>query len=210
MWANQSWVSSDFSETWVFLLILSWRHTWCVCSAVRADLTFHHVLLFQDMANGKHLGTWSTGFPDLQVHHDDPLLASRVQCSLVFMAGGLQEILEDQKTNLNPEDSALHLELKDAVLSVNTLSHCLKEVLGGECQPKPSAPKMPQSVFARKQWSHTLLEDAKTYLGWLQHKLKSQNIKYKDKNTFKFIKSKYIRCLEGRGYMVKSFKHIIF
>lgn len=190
---------------WSFLVhpYLDFVKTQMMCLfCSETDLIFHHGLLFQDKANGRHLGTWSPGFPDLQVHHDDLLLASRVQCSLVFMAGGLQEILKDQIKNLNPEDSALHLKLKDAVFTVNTLDHCLKEVLGGECQPKPSSPKMPQSAFARKQWSHTLLEEAKTYLGWLQQKINSQNIKYKDKNTFKYMKATYVRYLEGSGYMV--------
>lgn len=163
-------------------------------------LMFHHGLLLQDQANGKHLGTWSPGFPDLQVHRDEPLLASRVQCSLVVMAGGLQEILEDQMKNLNPEDRALHLQLKDTVLSVNVLSHCLQEVLGGRCQPKPHPPKMPQAAFARKQWSHTLLEEATSYLEWLQLKMRSQKMKRQDKNTLKYMK--YVKYLEGSGYLV--------
>lgn len=162
----------------------------------------HHSLLFQDKSNGKHLGTWYPGFPDLQVAHNSSLLASEVQCSLVFVAGGLQEILEDQIKNLNPEDWALHLNLKKAVFTINTLSHCLHEVLGGECQPKPSSPQMPKAAFARKQWSHTLLEEAKTYLGWLQQKLKSQNNEYNDKDTLNHIKVTYVRYLKGSGYMV--------
>lgn len=164
-------------------------------------LIFHHSLLFQDKANGKHLGTWPPGFPELLVHHNSPLLGSRVQCSLVFMAGGLQEILEDQRTNLNPEDLALHQKLKDTASTVNTLSHCLKEVLGGECRPKPRPPKIPQPVFERKQWSHTLLEEAETYLGWLQRKIRDQIIRCKDKNTFAHMKATHKRFLEGSGYM---------
>lgn len=162
----------------------------------------HYAFLFQDKANGKHLGNWSPGFPELHVHYDEPLLASRVQCKLLFIVGGLQEILEDQRKNLNPEDFGLHLKLKDAILTINTLSHCLKEVLGGECQSRPNLPKMPLYVFARKQWSHTLLEEAKTYLGWLHDKTKSQNIKYKVKNTFKYMKAMHVRYLEVSGYKV--------
>lgn len=118
------------------------------------------------------------------------------------MAGGLQEILEDQRTNLNPADLALHQKLKDAAFTVNALNHCLKEVLGGECQPKPHPPKMPHSDFARKKWSHTLLEEAETYLGWLQRKIRGQIIKYKDKNSFAHMKATYKRYLEGSGYMM--------
>lgn len=49
-------------------------------------------------------------------------------------------------------------------------------------------------------------KQAKTYLGWLQDKMKIQNIKYKlkkkQKKNFKYMKATYVRYLEGSAQRV--------
>ncbi|CAJ1069496.1 uncharacterized protein LOC121606202 [Xyrichtys novacula] len=127
-----------------------------------------------EKANGKHLGTWSPGFPELEVHKNSSLNGPEAQCSLLFMVKGLEKVLQDQKTNLNPEDLPLHQKLKEAISRVNMLAGCVKEILGGECSPKPSPPTMPKHVFERKQWSHTLLKSARDYLNWMEGKFEVQ------------------------------------
>lgn len=126
-------------------------------------------LLFQDKANGQHLGIWSPGFPELQVPQKSPHNGSKIQCSLLFMEEALKKILDDQQNNLNPKDTSLHENLNNSINSVNMLAGCVKEILGGQCLSAPSPPKMPKHVFERKQWSHTLLKEAKHYLTWLEH-----------------------------------------
>lgn len=158
-------------------------------------------LLFQDKANGKHLGTWSPGFPELQVQQSSPLQGSKVQCCLLFMAQGLEIVLEDQKTNLNPEDASLHGKLRDAICTVKMLAVCVREILRGECLQKPSPPKMPKHVFERKQWSHTLLKTARDYLGWLERKIGLQITKVKGKNKRKHTEATHERYL-GSGYLL--------
>lgn len=126
-------------------------------------------LLFQDKANGQHLGIWFPGFPELQVQPKSAHNGSKIQCCLLFMEDALKRILDDQQNNLNPKDTSLHVNLYNATQRVNTLVGCVKEILGGQCLSVPSPPKMPKHVFERKQWSHTLLKAAKHYLAWLEH-----------------------------------------
>nr|XP_046241478.1 uncharacterized protein LOC124057374 [Scatophagus argus] len=167
-------------------------------SLVEASLTSF------DEANGKHLGTWFPGFPELQVHQNSALIGSKVQCSLLFMTKGLDKVLEDQEKNLNPQDVSLHQKLRDTIFRVNMLTECVKQILGGECLPKPSPPEMPKHAFNRKQWSHTLLKTAKDYLGWLECKLGFQISKVKGKNKIKCTDSEATsqRYLEGSGYLL--------
>ncbi|KAK2901762.1 hypothetical protein Q8A73_011508 [Channa argus] len=124
-----------------------------------------------DEANGKRLGTLSTDFPELIVHKNSSFSGSEVQCSLSFMAQGLGQILEDQRDNLNPGDVSLHTKLEETIVRVSMLTNCLKQILGGECSPKPPPPIMPVHTFKRKQWCHTLLKETRDYLDWLEHKL---------------------------------------
>lgn len=49
----------------------------------------------------------------------------------------------------------------------------MKDFLGGNCSAALPSPKMPTTNFERKQWSHTLLETATEYLGWLEQKIQS-------------------------------------
>ncbi|XP_060894380.1 uncharacterized protein LOC132974367 [Labrus mixtus] len=172
-----------------------------------------------DEANGKHLGTWSPGFPELQVNINSSLHGSKVQCSLIFIAQGMEKILEDQKSNLNPEDSRLHKKLRETISRVNMLAVCMKQTLGGECIPAPPLPVMPKHVYERKQWSHTLLKTAKDYLNWLEDKIEVHMSTVKEKKKIKhidtraIIKGKYKMrhkvadgtrqdYLEGRGYLL--------
>ncbi|XP_008290583.1 uncharacterized protein LOC103365032 [Stegastes partitus] len=157
-----------------------------------------------DEANGKHLGAWSPGFPELQVHQNAPVVGSEVQCGLIFMAKGLEEVLKDQKDNLNPGDTALHKKLHDTISRVKLLATCLKNVLGGECPSKPSPPAMPEHAFERKQFGHTLLKTAKHYLDWLQRKLVVHVFKMKEANKVKpkVIKVTPQRYLEGSRYQL--------
>lgn len=166
-------------------------------------------LLFQDEANGKHLGTWSPGFPDLHVHQNSPISGSKVQCSLIFMVQGLEKILEDQSTNLNPGDVSLHRHLSDTIFSVNMLATCLRSILGGECSSQPSPPVMPKYAFQRKQWSHTLLTTAKHYLAWLESKLEIYISKGKGKNNIKRKLPQHLTYLEGSGYLLQIFHQLI-
>lgn len=111
------------------------------------------------------------------------------------MAKGLEKILEDQKKHLNTEDFSLHEKLGESIARVNMLSACAKESLGGECSPEPSPPKMPKHAFDRKQWSHTLLQAARDYLGWLKLKLGVQMSKI-------MVKKAHHRYLEGSGHLL--------
>ncbi|KAK2837991.1 hypothetical protein Q5P01_015203 [Channa striata] len=157
-----------------------------------------------DKANGKHLGTWSPGFPELHVHDNASFNGSKVQCSLIFMDHGLGRILEDQRNNLNPEDVLLHKLLEDTVSRVSMLTNCVKHILGGECSPKPPRPEMPVHAFERKQWSHTLLKEARDYLDWLERKFEPQTSKVKGtvKRKRKVVKPRYLKYLEGSGYLL--------
>ncbi|XP_023272891.1 uncharacterized protein LOC111663070 [Seriola lalandi dorsalis] len=157
-----------------------------------------------DEANGKHLGTWSPGFPELHVHQNSPLISSKVQCSLLFMAQGLGEVLQDQRGNLNPKDVPLHKELEATISQIYMLAKCVKNILGGECPSKPIPPKMPISVFERKQWSHTLLKTARDYLNWLEHNVQVHISMVKARNNRKHkvpvvMRQKYY---EGSGYLL--------
>ncbi|XP_042343464.1 uncharacterized protein LOC121943921 [Plectropomus leopardus] len=157
-----------------------------------------------DKANGAHLGTWSPGFPELQVHQNSPLVGAKVQCSLLFMAQGLRKILEDQRNNLNPTDVSLHEKLKNAISKVNMLTTCMKDTLEGECSDKPPPPNMPQNTFEKKQWSHTLLKTARDYLTWLESKFVVQIAKVKGKNKMKHSASNATlkKHLEGSSYLL--------
>lgn len=173
-----------------------------VMSKINLPVKFTVALLFQDTANGNHLGTWSPGFPELQVQENSPLHGSKCQCSLLFMAQGLEKVLEDQKSNLNPGDVSLHKKLRDTISRVNMLAACVKQVLGGECSQKPSPPKMPKHAFDRKQWSHTLLKTAKNYLAWMEQKIKVRVSKVKGKNKIKHTEEPFQGKLEGSGYLL--------
>ncbi|XP_055367694.1 uncharacterized protein LOC129604595 [Betta splendens] len=151
-----------------------------------------------DEANGKHLGTWSPGFPELQVHRNSPVVQSKVQCSLIFMAQGLGKVLEDQRSNLNPLDVSLHKELKNAIARINMLANCLKSVYGGECSSPPPPPTMPRDTFERKQWSHTLLKTSTVYLEWLHRTLKV----YKGTNNTDSAQSRHQGYREGSEYLL--------
>ncbi|XP_037633963.1 uncharacterized protein LOC119493042 [Sebastes umbrosus] len=155
-------------------------------------------------ANGEHLGTWSPGFPELQVHDDSTLNGSKVQCSLLFMGKGLQKILEDQQNNLNPTDVSLHEKLRNAISSVNNLVVCAKHIQGGECSPEPSPPIMPTSAFEKKQWSHTLLKTARDYLDWLERKfvVRISKVKGKNKTKGETPEATLQKYLEGSGYLL--------
>ncbi|KAM7415731.1 hypothetical protein PAMA_017999 [Pampus argenteus] len=139
-------------------------------------------------ANGNHLGTWSPGFPMLQVHQNFSQHWGKVQCSLIFMAQGLERLLEDQMNNLNPTDFSLHQNLRDSISSVNMLTACVKSIHGGECSPKPSPPKLPVYAFERKKWGHTLLVASRNYLGALQHHFSVQISKIRLVTRAKFQK----------------------
>ncbi|KAM3611429.1 uncharacterized protein V6R79_018425 [Siganus canaliculatus] len=155
--------------------------------------------MLQDEANGKNIGTWSPGFPELQVQKNGSLNGSNVQCSLFFMGEGLKKILDDQRGNLNPEDRSLHEKLQDAIVKVNALAVCLSKILGGECSSKPSPPEMPMHMFERKQWSHTLLKTSRDYLKWLWFKLDVQVSVVFNKNQLKHKGQTY---LEGSGHVL--------
>lgn len=157
---------------------------------------------FQDEANGKHLGTWSPGFPEL--NQNSPISGSKVQCSLISMAQGLGEILEDQSSNLNPQDVSLHKKLKDTILKIKMLALCLGSILGGKCSSQPSPPTMPVYVFERKQWSHTLLKTARDYLDWLENSYGVSILKVKGKNNIKrkVTQPEHLTYLEGSGYFL--------
>ncbi|XP_074525772.1 uncharacterized protein LOC141790039 [Halichoeres trimaculatus] len=167
-----------------------------------------------DKANGKHLGTWSPGFPILHVDKNASLIGPEAQCSLLFMAHGLNRVLQDQKTNLNPGDVPLHQKLKETINRVNMLVVCVKTTFGGECTSKPSPPEMPNHVFERKQWSHTLLKSAKDYLDWMESKTEVQTPLNGEKNKIKRVVSNaaakkmdkinrsHQNYLEGSGYFL--------
>lgn len=120
------------------------------------------------------------------------------------MAQGLEKVLEDQSRNLNPQDVSLHKKLRETISSVDMLAACLKEILGGECSPKPSPPTMPTHTFERKQWSHTLLKTATNYLNWLKLKLEIRFTKVKEKYmmTHKVTQATRKKFLEGSGYLL--------
>lgn len=87
------------------------------------------------------------------------------------MVQGLEEILKDQKEDLNPHDGLLHRDLLESIFRTNSLKECAKEILGGDCSPALPPPKMPITYFERKQWSHTFLETAAIYISWLEHQM---------------------------------------
>ncbi|XP_026177749.1 uncharacterized protein LOC113139023 [Mastacembelus armatus] len=157
-----------------------------------------------DEANGQHLGTWSPGFPELQVQQNSSLHGSKVQCSLLFMAHGLEKVLEDQRNNLNPGDVSLHEKLRETIFRVAMLAKCLKDTFGWECSQKPSPPEMPKHAFERKQWSHTLLKTAKKYLSWLERNFVVHIKKVKGRNTRKrtLTKATLEKYLEGSGHLL--------
>ncbi|KAL7391750.1 hypothetical protein ABVT39_014065 [Epinephelus coioides] len=157
-----------------------------------------------DKANGEHLGTWSPGFPQLKVHQNSSADGSKVQCSLLFMAQGLGKVLDDQKNNLNPTDVSLHEKLKNAISTVNMLTVCVKDVLGGACSEKPAPPTMPRHTFDRKQWSHTLLKTARDYLAWLESKFVVHIPKVKEKSKIKHKgpEATHKKHLVGSGYLL--------
>uniref|UniRef100_UPI003AAD972A uncharacterized protein n=1 Tax=Centroberyx gerrardi TaxID=166262 RepID=UPI003AAD972A len=156
-----------------------------------------------DEANGEDLPLWSPGFPELHTPQDSPPLGGKVQCSLLFMAQGLEEVLEDQKNNLNTEDVSLHEKLKDTVSMVNMLAVCVKDVLGGECSPEPPRPKMPKHAFERKKWGHTLLEAARLYLAWLEREVMVQmsKVEVKSNENPKDTEAPVTKYFEGSGYL---------
>lgn len=117
------------------------------------------------------MGSWTLGFPELQVQTNSTLNGSTVQCCLLFMSQGLEEILEDQMGDLNPHDGSLHRNLQHSISRVTMLRACVKDVLGGNCSFALLPPKIPINYFDRKQWSHTLLETATDYLGFIFRKL---------------------------------------
>ncbi|XP_058492736.1 uncharacterized protein LOC131464324 [Solea solea] len=151
-----------------------------------------------DEANGKHLGMWLPGFPELQVDLDSPLLPSNVQCSLLFMDQGLKEVLEDQRSNLNPMHDSLLKTLQDTIFYIHMLNKCVKYRLGGDCSSKPLPPKIPTYMFERKQWSHTLMKTSKGYMNWLEHCLSAYILKVTVKDNLKWklndvLLQKYVR-----------------
>lgn len=167
-----------------------------------AALTQHRVqesLRDFNKANGGHLGTWSPGFPQLKVDTQTPFNGPNVQCSLTFMAQGLEKILEDQKKNLNPTDVSLHRKLHEAISKVRMLKACVENFYEGKCSAKQLPPKMPQNTFKKKQWSHTLLISAKEYLIWLQHKIRVSKTSEIKQKKFQ-AKSSGIKYLKGSAY----------
>ncbi|KAM9858079.1 uncharacterized protein ACBR49_020130 [Aulostomus maculatus] len=153
-----------------------------------------------DEANGKHLGTWSPGFPQLQVHKDSPFHGPEVQCSLIFMASGLENVLDDQKNNLNPIDTLLLRQLKETISRVSMLVTCVRDIFGGECSPKPTPPKMPKHTFERKQWGHTFLKASRDYMEWLEDNRNSK-LKHIIKINHGVTKGKFKKYLEWSGYL---------
>lgn len=85
------------------------------------------------------------------------------------MVQGLEEILRDQKEDLNPHDGILHRDLEESIFRTNLLKECVKEILGGDCSPALPPPKTPITYFERKKWGHTLLKNAGIYISWLEH-----------------------------------------
>lgn len=120
------------------------------------------------------------------------------------MAHGLEKVLDDQKRNLNPSDETLHENLRQAIFMNNMLSICMKELIGGECSPAPSPPKMPKHVFERKQWSHTLLKTGRDYLGWLELKVGLRLIRVRGKSKLykKYLKAKNKKYMKGSRYLL--------
>ncbi|XP_037535950.1 uncharacterized protein LOC119413011 [Nematolebias whitei] len=151
-----------------------------------------------DEANGKHVGTWSLGFPELQVHRNSSPSGPKVQCSLHFMAQGMEKILKDQKNNLNPQDVSLHKKLRGTISRVRMLAVCVENHLGGKCSHEPPPPKMPKHVFERKQWSRTLLKLAGDYLDWLQQEVMEVSpIKEAKRKKHKAAKATFHNYLRG-------------
>ncbi|XP_076007101.1 uncharacterized protein LOC143001389 [Genypterus blacodes] len=151
------------------------------------------------------IGVWSPGFPALRVPHSYPLSWSKVQCRLDFMAQGLEEILEDQRSNMNPSHTSLHRQLKETIAMVYLLELCVQGTHGGECSSKLSPPKIPKQTFERKQWSHTMLKASEDYLAWLEDEVKIvQMSKVKEINHAKPKVRKVLNLKmysEGSGYL---------
>lgn len=139
--------------------------------------------LFLDKANRENLEAWTPGFPELQVQTNTTLSSPKVQCCLLFTSQGLEEILKDQKGSLIPHDSTLHTVLQDSISRLNMLRACVKDILGGNCSAALPSPKAPINCFERKQWSHTLLETARDYLGWLEQNFRSLLLKLAENKT---------------------------
>lgn len=111
------------------------------------------------------------------------------------MSQGLEKILENQKGDLNPHDGALHKNLEESIDTAKKLRACMKDLLGGNCSAALLSPKMPITNFQRKQWSHTLLETATEYLGWL--KQKNQTVLLKLAENKKLTEAKSQKELNG-------------
>ncbi|XP_035496449.1 uncharacterized protein LOC118314244 isoform X2 [Scophthalmus maximus] len=153
--------------------------------------------LFEE-ANGNDSGTWSPGFPELRVRPDP----SKIQCSLLFMVKGLEEVLEDQRSNLNPGAVALHGALERAIFNARMLANCVNHTLGWQCDFPPPAPAMPTGhLFQRIQWSCTLLQAARGYLKWLQHQFSLHCSKATGKGEGKVHVATHPRYLEASGYL---------
>ncbi|XP_005928930.1 uncharacterized protein LOC102298534 [Haplochromis burtoni] len=154
-----------------------------------------------DEANGKHFGIWLPGFPELHVQKSFPPNWTKVHCSLRFMYEGLNDILEDQKNNLNPQNVSLHKKLEETIARIKMLANCINIIFKSTCPSKPSPPKMPKQVFERKQWSHTLLKAAGDYLVWLEQMFVSY-VKGTKMGKGKVTKTQPHKYLEGSGYLL--------
>lgn len=158
-----------------------------------------------DKANGGNLGIWSPGFPLLPANQSGPLHGPEVQCSLHFMAKGLKEIKEDQKTDLNPTDVYLDKLFEKTIFRVKSLALCVKFVLKGECSNEPSPPIIPKHAFEKKQWSRTLLISARDYLTSMKHRLPIQsnraNVKSKQKTKSAATKER-LKYLSGSHHQL--------
>ncbi|RVE67867.1 hypothetical protein OJAV_G00085990 [Oryzias javanicus] len=155
---------------------------------------------FEDV-NGKHLGTWSPGFPELDVHQNAPLDGAKVQCGLSVVAQGLEKVSEQQKL-LYQNENELKKRLKDTTWRVQLLGLCLQNVLGGECFPKPSLPEMPKYLFERKQWGHALLKAAEHYVGWLYNRFEVLKIWQSRRMKHKVLKAKLHKYKQESKYLL--------
>lgn len=124
-----------------------------------------------DDANGNDLPAWPPGFPVLSPPLNSTSPEDRVQCGLLFMAKALEDLLKDQQDELNPLNTHLHKVLHQCIIRVTRLRPCVVTVLGGQCSPEPTPPKMPTCTFQRKEWGHTLLGASRDFLSWLEHEV---------------------------------------